>query len=336
MSYANGNNTCDVRNNIGVLFVQLGTPDAPTPAAVRRYLAEFLTDQRVVDIPRMLWLPLLHGIILRTRPQHSAALYQHIWRSDGVSPLLHYTQRQTQAIGQILETEKILVRFAMRYGNPSLTSTLHEMVASGVERLLIFPLFPQYSAATTASILDAVQAAFARCRFIPTLRFSQPFFANPNYIKALVEQIRSHPPPHKTDYLFSFHGLPQRHIQEGDPYADHCQQTAQLLAQALDLPDDRWQYTFQSRFGKEPWLTPATTTRLAQLPQTGCKRLTVICPGFVTDCLETLEEINIRGKKCFLAAGGETFHTVPCLNDSPQWITALAQITRQELAGWFF
>lgn len=316
------------------MFVQLGTPDAPTPAAVRRYLTEFLSDRRVVDAPRMLWLPLLHGVILRTRPRHSAALYQHIWRSDGVSPLLYYTQKQTQAIGQLLESEKILVRFAMRYGNPSLTITLHEMVASGVERLLIFPLFPQYSAATNASILDAVQAAMAHRRFIPTLRFAQPFFANPDYINALAEQVRSSLPPHETDYLFSFHGLPQRHVHEGDPYANHCHQTAHLLAQALDLPDHRWHCTFQSRFGREPWLEPATDATLAQLPHKGCKRLTVICPGFVTDCLETLEEINIRGRKRFLDAGGETFYTPPCLNDSPQWIAALARITRQELAGW--
>lgn len=318
----------------GVLFVQLGTPDAPTPAAVRRYLAEFLSDRRVVDLPRLPWLLLLHGIILRTSPRHSAALYRRIWRSDGTSPLLYYTRKQTQAVGRRLAEEGLQVRFAMRYGHPSLTATLHEMVDSGVERLLIFPLFPQYSAATTASILDAVQAAMRRRRFVPTLRFAQPFFANPHYIDALAEQMRTHATPGESHTLFSFHGLPQRHVNEGDPYADQCHQTAHLLAKALNLPEDRWHHAFQSRFGREAWLTPATDHVLAQLPGKGCRRLTVVCPGFVTDCLETLEEINLRGKKCFMAAGGEAFHTPPCMNDASPWVEALAQMTRQELMGW--
>ena len=323
----------------GVLFVQLGTPDTPTPAAIRRYLAEFLTDKRVVDLPRALWLPLLHGIILRTRPQHLATLYQNIWRPDGMAPLLYYTQRQAQAVAQQLASEKILVRFAMRYGNPALSTTLHAMVDSGAERILIFPLFPQYSAATTASILDAVQKAMARRRFVPTLRFAQPFFINPEYIKALAEQVHNHTTAatnaEKRHYfLFSFHGLPQRHIHEGDPYADHCQQTAQQLAQALGLRKEQWQYTFQSRFGREVWLEPATDTVLTQLPKRGIKQLTILCPGFVTDCLETLEEIHVQGKKLFLEAGGASFCSIPCLNDTSLWTTALARITRQELSGW--
>ena len=229
-----------------------------------------------------------------------------------------------------------MVRFAMRYGNPSIASTLHAMVDAGIKRLLIFPLFPQYSAATNASILDAVQAAMVHRRFVPTLRFAQPFYANPHYINALAEQIRQHTCADRNsqDYLFSFHGLPLRHIQEGDPYADHCQTTAHLLAQALELTDDRWSYSYQSRFGREAWLKPATETLLEQRPKQGQKQLTVICPGFVTDCLETLEEINIRGKKQFMESGGEQFHTVPCLNDSQAWLEALTRITHQELAGW--
>ena len=323
-----------VHKKIGVLFVQLGTPDAPTPLAVRTYLAQFLSDRRVVDISPFFWWPLLHGVILRTRPQSSATLYQRIWREDGYSPLLYYTQQQTKAVGHILDSENIQVGFAMRYGNPSLPPTLHAMIDSGIEKLLIFPLFPQYSGATCASILDAVQKAVARRRFIPTLRFAHPFFSHPGYIHTLAEQIRHHTVQDPTFTLFSFHGLPQRHINEGDPYAHHCHQTAHLLAQTLHLSQDRWQTTFQSRFGKEPWLEPSTEAALTQLPKKGFKHLRVVCPGFITDCLETLEEINIRGKAGFMAAGGKQFETIPCLNDSPPWTAVLAQIIRQELSGW--
>ena len=320
----------------GVLFVQLGTPDDPTPSAVRRYLAEFLSDRRVVDLPRLLWWPLLHGLILRTRPQRSAALYQRIWRADGLSPLLHYTQQQAQAVGQALSAEKgVVVQFAMRYGNPSVAVLLEAMLGVGVERVLVFPLFPQYAAATTASVLDAVQAALARRRRIPTLRFAQPFFAHPGYIGAWSQQIRTQADLAQSDgLLLSFHGLPQRHVDEGDPYAVQCHQTARLLAAALDLPADRWQVTFQSRFGRDPWLTPATDHTLAQLPAQGKKRLVVACPGFVSDCLETLEEVALRGQEIFRQAGGEQFQMIPCLNDSQAWLTALAQMTREALQGW--
>ena len=319
----------------GLLFVQLGTPDAPTPAAVRRYLAEFLADRRVVDMNRALWLPLLHGVILRRRPQRSAKLYQKIWRGDGCSPLLYYSQQQAQAVGLDLQAEQIVVQFAMRYGNPALEVMLLALLDAGVERLLIFPLFPQYSAATTASVLDGVQAALAKRRFIPTLRFAQPFFAHPAYVEAWASQIRMVADLEQMDcVLFSFHGLPQRHVDEGDPYAVHCQQTARLLAEALHLSEDRWLLSYQSRFGREPWLNPATDLLLAQLPAQGKKRLLVVCPGFVSDCLETLEEIAISGKERFLAAGGKQFKLLPCLNDTAQWLTALTQMARQELLGW--
>ncbi len=318
-----------------LLFVQLGTPDSPTPAGVRRYLAEFLADRRVVDLHRAIWLPLLHGLILRTRPQRSAILYQHIWRADGVSPLLHYSQSQQRAVALALQSAGIAVHYAMRYGNPSLATLLHTLVDGGVERLLIFPLFPQYSAATTASVLDAVQGAFAQRRLVPTLRFAQPFFAHSAYIDAWKAQILSHTNLEQVDcLLFSFHGLPQRHVDEGDPYERQCRQTARLLADALQLPPDRWSVAFQSRFGREAWLLPATDQRLAQLPAQGKKRLVVACPGFVSDCLETLEEIAIRGRECFMQAGGEQFHAVPCLNESGPWLSALAEISRQELSGW--
>ncbi|WP_130471670.1 ferrochelatase [Candidatus Magnetaquicoccus inordinatus] len=319
----------------GVLFVQLGTPDDPSPAAVRRYLAEFLADRRVVDLPRWFWLPLLHGQILRTRPRHSAELYQQIWRQDGLSPLLFYTRQQTEAMAQELQAAAINVQFAMRYGNPSLPVLLQAMQKAGVQRLLIFPLFPQFSAATNATILDAVQAAYASSRCIPVLRFAQPFFSHSAFLDAWSRHIRDQADPKQFDrVLFSFHGLPQRHVDQGDPYAQQCQATAQALAERLALPPEQWQLTYQSRFGREPWLLPATDQRLQELPAEGVQRLLVICPGFVSDCLETLEEIGMRGRDSFLYAGGEYFQRVTCLNDAPIWLSALQQITREELAGW--
>lgn len=319
----------------GVLFVQLGTPDAPTEKAVRRYLKEFLSDRRVVDTHRFLWLPLLHGIILRTRPRHSAALYQKIWRADGLSPLLYYTQKQAQAVATILGPH-IQTRFAMRYGTPPLTQTLLQMVDSGIERLLIVPLFPHYSAATTATLLDAVQSTFAHQRKIPTLRFAQPFFDQDDYINPLVRHIQNNTSTLNDPYfVFSFHGLPQRHVDQGDPYADQCKESARRLVDGLKLPKNRWIVTFQSRFGREPWLTPSTQETLTQLPKQGHKHIVLTCPGFVSDCLETLEEMEIQGKKSFLNVGGESFHYVPCLNDTTPWLQALARITQRELAGWF-
>ncbi len=319
---------------IGVLFTQLGTPDAPTPAAVRRYLKEFLSDRRVVDLNPWLWQPLLRGVILPRRSPRSAALYQKIWRDDGVSPLLHHTRALTRAVGERLGAG-VLTRFAMRYGNPSLKTVIREMMASGVEKLLIFPLYPQFSAATTATTLDGIQAALADSRHIPTLRFSPPFHDDPGYIAALAGTV---PEKRKTDnkrfFLFSFHGLPQRHVDEGDPYADHCQSTAQRLAEALKLPKERWRLTYQSRFGREKWLLPATDDVLSALPGEGIEHLTLLCPGFVADCLETLEEIAIQGRNQFLSAGGKEADYLPCLNGDTAWIEALTAMTRRELAGW--
>ncbi|MBF0368121.1 MAG: ferrochelatase [Magnetococcales bacterium] len=318
----------------GLLLTQLGTPDAPTPAAVRRYLKQFLSDRRVVDLNRALWWPLLHGIILNTRPKRSAALYQKIWRKDGQSPLLHHTREVTLALQKRLG-EGIQVQFAMRYGNPGIPSVLAKMLDQGVERLLLFPLYPQFSASTTASTADAFQAALAHRRFIPAFRMASPFYADPGYIAALAHQVRATPgyTPHAL-HLFSFHSLPQRHVDEGDPYGDHCAATAQRLANALGLADDGWRLTFQSRFGREPWLTPGTDTVLEALPKEGVKRVVAVCPGFVSDCLETLEEIGKTERQRFLAAGGESFLYVPCLNESPQWIDALTRIVRRELSGW--
>ncbi len=319
---------------IGVLLAQLGTPETAKPAAVKRFLREFLSDLRVVDLPRWFWLPLLHGIILPTRAHRSAALYQKIWRDDGLSPLLHYSQSVTQNLSHHFDPN-IQFHLAMRYGQPSIDSALHTMTEQGIQRILIFPMFPQYSSAATASITDAVCLAFTKRRFQPALRFAPPFFNASGYIAALknkvIEQIN---PSESIDYLFSFHGLPQRFVTEGDPYAQQCETTAQLLATALGLPDNRWHLSYQSRFGREPWLQPNTEDLLTQLPKQGIRRIVVLCPGFVADCLETLEEIAVRGKETFLQAGGETFDYIPCLNDSPDWLVTLASLVQQELAGW--
>ncbi|MBF0296734.1 MAG: ferrochelatase [Magnetococcales bacterium] len=319
---------------IGLLLAQLGTPDAPDTEAVKRFLREFLADRRVVDLPRWMWLPLLHGVILPTRSPRSAALYRKIWRVDGVSPLRHFTDRLAAGIAERLGPG-VKVAIGMRYGAPALGTALRAMVAEGMERILILPLFPQYSCATTASIVDAAHAAFARERHLPTLRFAPPFFDLPAYIDALAETIRSAvAQPQDRFWLFSFHGLPQRFVAEGDPYADQCRVTARLLAERLGLPDSGWRLTFQSRFGREPWLTPDTASLLAALPGEGIRHVAVACPGFAADCLETLEEIAVAGRATFLAAGGESFVHAPCLNDRTAWIDALAELARRELSGW--
>ncbi|MBF0444159.1 MAG: ferrochelatase [Magnetococcales bacterium] len=323
------------KSTIGVLLLQMGTPDAPTKEAVKTYLAEFLSDPRVVDTPRWLWLPILHGIILRRRPARSAALYKQVWREDNnLSPLFHFTQQQAVGVESLLGRD-MQIRFAMRYGNPGISQVLDEMLECGVEKLLVYPLYPQFSATTTGSGLDAISHYFAKKRSIPTIRFARPFYSNQLYINALANQIKKHrQPKSKQFYLFTFHGLPQRHEDEGDPYASQCRTTAQLLAKALNIPKEQWRITFQSRFGKEEWLKPATDKTLLQLPSEGIKQLVVICPGFVADCLETLEEIAVAGKKSFLAAGGEQCHVVPCLNDSPIFIDALGKMIKTELVGW--
>ncbi|MBF0285231.1 MAG: ferrochelatase [Magnetococcales bacterium] len=321
---------------VTLLLVQLGTPDAPETAAVRRYLAEFLADPRVVDLPRWKWLPILHGLVLRRRPPRVAELYRRIWGADGVAPLLRHTRRLAEALQSRLGPE-VEVGFAMRYGNPSLTRRMAELAATR-ERLVVFPLYPQFAASTTASILDVVYRALARGRRQPALRVVPPFYDHPGYIQPLAATARrataadgAGEPDH---WLFSFHGLPQRHVDLGDPYETHCRATAAALAGALGLPEGRWSLAFQSRFGKEPWLLPATYDVLEALPRRGVKSLAMLCPGFVADCLETLEEIGHGGRERFLAAGGERFTLVPCLNDDPAWLDGAERLARRELAGW--
>lgn len=320
-----------------VLLVNLGTPDEPTAPALRRYLAEFLSDPRVVEIPRLVWWLILNGIILRTRPARSAAKYATVWMPEG-SPLAVWTRRQAVAVDARLAAagHRVTVRHAMRYGNPSLPATLDALRAEGVTRVLVLPLYPQYAAATTASVADKVLQWATQTRRMPELRFIAEYHDDPAYIEALAQQLRAHWAAHgRGDKLvLSFHGVPERSLHLGDPYHCQCHKTARLLAAALGLQKDELVVTFQSRFGKAKWLEPYTEPTLQALAAAGTKRVDVMCPGFVADCLETLEEIAQEARHAFLEAGGEAFNYVPCLNDSPAWIDALAALAERHLSGW--
>jgi ferrochelatase len=320
-----------------VLLCNLGTPDAPTADAVRRYLAEFLSDPRVVEIPRVLWLPLLHGLILRVRPSQSAAKYAKVWMDEG-SPLAVWTARQATLLRGYLGQRgwPALVRHAMRYGNPSIASELDALVAEGAERILVLPLYPQYAASTTASVFDAVAAWAKTRRNLPELRFVKHWQDDPGYIAACARRVTEHWTVHgRPDRLvLSFHGLPKRAVDRGDPYFDECQTTAAALVERLKLPPGFAQVTFQSRFGRAEWLEPATEATLVGLAREGTKHVQVFCPGFASDCLETLEEIDLEAREAFLGAGGTTFETIPCLNDHHAFVDALARIAIAQMAGW--
>ena len=325
-------------DKIGVLLVNLGTPTAPTAAAVKPYLREFLSDRRVVELPALLWQPILNGIILNTRPRASAEKYASIWLADG-SPLDVYTREQTRLLAGALATrghDGLVVDYAMRYGEPAIRSTIARLQAQGVDRLLVLPLYPQYCAATTATVWDEVCRLMLTLRDIPALRLVKHYGDDPGYIDALAHGIDAYWSAHgRPDVLVtSFHGMPRRTRELGDPYYDECPDTARRLATALGLADDQWRCTFQSRFGRAEWLQPYTAATLEQLGRDGVGRVDVACPGFVADCVETLEEIGIEGKQIFLDAGGKVFHAIPCLNDSPAWIAALADLTTRELGGW--
>ena len=321
----------------GVLFCNLGTPDAPTTAAVRRYLAEFLQDRRVVEIPRAVWLPILYGLILPFRPAKSAAKYASIWTSDG-SPLKRWTEKQAKLLQGWLgeHGHGVTVRYAMRYGSPSIASQLDALKADGVTRILVLSAYPQYSGATTASVIDAVNAWTSRTRHVPELRFVNRYHDDRGYLKALAGRIQHYWAEHgKPDhFLMSFHGVPQRTLQLGDPYHCECHKTARLLAGWLSLQPDQYTVSFQSRFGKARWLEPYTEPMLKALARKGVKRVDVACPGFTSDCLETLEEIAQEGRDAFLVSGGKAFHYIPCLNDDPGWIDALGTIAATHLGGW--
>jgi len=317
---------------IGLLLTNLGTPTAPTPKAVRHYLAEFLSDPRVVELPAFLWWPILHGIILRTRPKKSAHAYQKIWTNEG-SPLLAIAKKQLQGLRELLSKksgELIHVELAMRYGSPSIKQALENLKQKDITQLIIFPLYPQYSAATTASTFDEVAKALRTWRYIPRLSFISDYHDNENYIDALVNSIASfwRQRGRGEKLLFSFHGLPKNSIQKGDPYYSQCQKTASLIIKKLQLPEAAWQVVFQSRFGFQEWLQPYCDKTLVELAKQGYKKLDVVCPGFSADCLETLEEISIRNTEMFIAAGGEQLNYIPALNDSTQHLDALANIVR--------
>jgi len=329
--------THDQPERTAVLLVNLGTPDAPTPAAVRRYLAEFLSDPRVVEIPRALWWPILHGVVLRTRPAKSAAKYAAIWTREG-SPLSTWTRMQADRLrGSLGERgHAVLVQPAMRYGQPSIAGALDALKAQGATRILIVPLYPQYAAATTASTFDAVAAWSSRVRRVPELRAVNQFHDDEAYIAALASRVTDHwmREGRGRMLMMSFHGLPARTLTLGDPYHCQCQKTARLLAERLGLKPDEYKLTFQSRFGRARWLEPSTEATLRKLGREGLERVDVLCPGFTSDCLETLEEIAIEGRNTFLAAGGKAFHAIACLNDHPVWIDALAKLTIRHLQGW--
>ncbi len=320
-----------------VLLVNLGTPDEPTAPALRRYLAEFLSDPRVVEIPRMVWWPILHGIILRTRPARSAAKYASVWLPEG-SPLAVWTERQTTAVASELTTRghDVLVRHAMRYGQPSLPSVMDALRAAGATRVLVLPLYPQYAGATTASIADKLLQWATQARRMPELRFVAEYHDDSGYIDALAARVSAfwQAQGRGERLVLSFHGVPHRSLTLGDPYHCQCHKTARLLGERLGVGAEEMLVTFQSRFGKAKWLEPYTEPTLRSLAAQGIKSVDVMCPGFVADCLETLEEIGQEAHEAFMQAGGERFGYIPCLNDEPGWISALSSLIERHLQGW--
>jgi len=328
----------DSTDRLGILLVNLGTPDSPSPRDVRRYLKEFLWDPRVVEMARPLWWLVLNGVILNTRPRRSARAYAKVWTEQG-SPLLVISQQQRDALQQALAERlpgPVQVALAMRYGQPSIAAGLAELREAGARRVLVLPLYPQYSATTTASIFDAVTAELRRWRWLPELRFVNHYHDDPGYITALADSVRQHWAEHgqAEQLVMSFHGIPQDYFAAGDPYYCECQKTGRLLAGALGLGEAQWRLTFQSRLGPKQWLQPYTDHTLKELARGGVKTVDVVCPGFAADCLETLEEIAMENRDTFLAAGGEDYRYVPCLNDRPDHLAALAELVTRHACGW--
>ncbi|CAM2157458.1 ferrochelatase [Paraburkholderia tropica] len=325
-----------------LLLINLGTPDAPTPRAVRRYLAQFLSDPRVVEIPAPIWQAILRVLILPLRGRSSAKKYEAVWTAEG-SPLRVHTQKQTDGLRHLLQSnyDTVLVDYAMRYGTPDIPALLDQLKLAGAERILLLPMYPQYSASTTATAFDAAFAALQRMRNQPEIRTIRSYHDHPAYIGALATQVQQYWQVHgRPDFpsgdrlVLSFHGVPRRSLDLGDPYHDHCRQTASLLMHALGLSTLECRVTFQSRFGPAQWLQPYTAPTLKEMGAGGVRRADVFCPGFTADCLETIEEIGMEVRNEFLESGGTEFHRIPCLNDSPVWIAALAEIAAQNLIGW--
>lgn len=324
---------------IGVLLVNLGTPDAPTYWPMRRYLKEFLSDRRVIEVSRLLWWPLLNGIILTTRPGKSGAKYASIWdKAENASPLLVITRRQTEKLAETFAADsRLTVDFAMRYGNPSIASRIDALRAKGCDRILIVPLYPQYAAATSATVCDKAFEHLMTLRWQPAVRIAPQWHDDPVYIEALASSVRQSLA--KLDFepevlLASFHGVPKNYLIQGDPYYCFAMKTGRLLREALGFSEDRFKITFQSRFGKEEWLKPYTDETVEGLAKSGVKRLAIVAPGFVADCLETLEELGEENKEIFQHNGGEHFAYLPCLNDSPEGQRVLEHVVGRELQGW--
>ncbi len=328
----------DQAPRIGVLVTNLGTPAAPEKAALRPYLKQFLSDPRVVEVPRVLWWLILNGIILNIRPARSAQAYKTVWTDRG-SPLLFHTRDQAQALQEKLSAtlnEPVLVDFAMRYGQPSIDSVVQSMLDRGVRKLLVLPLYPQYSGPTGGSTFDALAADFSQRRWLPDLRFIAQYHDYPAYIEALAGKIRQHWEAHgrAERLLFSYHGEPRSYLDRGDPYHCQCHKTTRLVAAALNLSQEEYLTCFQSRFGREEWLKPYTDETLKSLPAEGVKSVQVVCPGFSADCLETIEEIGEENRDYFMAAGGQRFDYIPCLNADPEHINALSELVLENLGGW--
>ncbi|MGI9234932.1 MAG: ferrochelatase [Woeseiaceae bacterium] len=324
--------------SVGVLLVNLGTPAAPTASAVRRFLKQFLSDPRVIEYPRWLWWLILNGIILRIRPSRSAAAYRKIWTDEG-SPLMLFSEEIAQQLQESLDRRlpgSTNVALAMSYGDPSMDTAIDRLLENGARRLLVLPLYPQYSGTTTASVIDAVARKFNRLRWVPEARFINQYHDEPGYIAALAASIREFWKENGRGSLlmFSFHGVPRQTLLDGDPYHCQCQKTARLVAEALELGDDEWVLSFQSRVGREEWLRPYTDETIEKLAKQGLNRLDVVCPGFSTDCLETLEEIAMQNAELFLASGGEVLHYIPALNAREDHVNFLTDLVEKNLGGW--
>ena len=323
---------------IGVLLTNLGTPEAPTAKALKPYLKQFLWDPRVVEVPRPIWWLILNGIILNTRPKRSAEAYRAVWNERG-SPLLAHLEDQVAGVAERLTTahgDHFVVRGAMRYGTPAIGTVLNDMFESGIQKLVVLPLYPQYGGPTTGSTFDEISDDLTRRRWLPAFRFISAYHDDPRYIEAMAESIRAHWAQHgrAQKLVLSYHGMPKRYLTEGDPYHCQCHKTSRLIGEALDLADDDMMTTFQSRFGREEWLQPYTDETLETLPGQGVTEVQVVCPGFSADCLETIEEIGMENRDTFMDAGGTRYEYIPCLNADAGHLDALTALITDELQGW--
>lgn len=326
------------KDKIGIIITNLGTPDAPNKVALKRYLKEFLSDPRVVEVPRLIWWMILNFVILNIRPKRSAKSYATVWTEQG-SPLLVHTKNQAAALADVMSQQfgdSVIVEYAMRYGSPSVDGCIDRLLQAGVRKLLVLPLYPQYCASTSGSTFDAISQSMRNRRWLPDIRFVSHYHDEPGYIQAVADKIRAHWQEHgkAEKLLFSYHGIPKRYLLNGDPYHCECYKTSRLIAENLGLNKDECMTTFQSRFGREEWLTPYTDETLKSLPQQGVKSVQVVCPGFSADCLETIEEIGEENREYFMHAGGERYEYIEALNSDSQHITFLANLLAQNMQGW--